>query len=155
MDDTRWLKIIAISASLVGLVSKVLSARKSARDWKQAEYCRALCSTVTAASTVLKVPTWDKANSRSGTGEERSSVMQHPGALGRTNRAELLHLTAAAQSELCQLLPAALQQQQQQGQPAAQSSAQPQQQQGQAAAQQQQQPSKASGKLPRTYWHGG
>jgi hypothetical protein len=138
MDEDRWLKIIALSASLVALVSKVLSPRKRARDWKQAEYCSALCSALTAATAVLRVPTWDKVKSPNGTGTEFASVMKHPTALGPTNRAELLRLTAAAQSELCQLLPAALQQQQgqsdlqqqqQQRQPAAQSTEQQQQQQ--------------------------
>lgn len=47
---------LTVSAALLELVAKLLSARKRPRDWKQEEYSTALGRVLLAASTVLQLP---------------------------------------------------------------------------------------------------
>jgi hypothetical protein len=109
--------LFTLSAALVDLVAKLLSARKRARDWKQAEYCSALCSALTAASAALRVELCVKVQSPNQH-EMVLPLMHDRQAFGRWSRLQLLRLTMTAQEELCQLLPTAMKQQQQQRQQA-------------------------------------
>jgi hypothetical protein len=100
---------LAVSPALLQLVSKLLSARKRPRDWKQDEYSTALGRALLAASTVLQLPVKHTIKS-----VVKPRLVHLPTAFGRVLRADLLTQTAAAQAELCQLLQATLKQQKQQ-----------------------------------------
>jgi hypothetical protein len=125
---------LEVSPALLQLVSKLLSARKRPRDWKQDEYCAALGWALLAASTILQLPVKHTGNT---VGNLR--LVHLPTAFGRVLRADLLTQTAAAQEEVCQLLQAALKQQQQQQQDQQQQQQDQQQQQQDQQQQQQQQ----------------
>lgn len=99
--------LVLVSAELVQLLLKLLLARKRPEDWQQEVYSSVVCSTLFAASVVSRVHA-----KRTGQGPGESPLLQLPGALGRVSRSALLHQTAAAQEEVCQLLQAALKERQ-------------------------------------------
>lgn len=115
-DNIGMEQLLILAAALVELVAKVLSARKRPRDWKQAEYCSALCSALTAATATLKLELRVNAQSPN---ESDTVVMllQKRTVFGSLGRLEVLRLTAAAQADICHVLPAAIKQKQQSSQP--------------------------------------
>jgi hypothetical protein len=106
------------------LVSKWLSARKRPRDWKQQEYSTAVLFALSFVSRLLRAhANGDVVDPGSSFTVYGAKLGQLPKTYNGLSRLDIMGQTFAAQQEVCQLLQAALKQQQQ-GQQAAQDAAQ-------------------------------
>jgi hypothetical protein len=108
LDGDTAQKLVVASAVSTELLSKLLSLRKRPRDWKQQEYSIAVLHVLSAVTCFYTTRV------QHGDSHTKPRLIHLPNALGRISRQDLLAQAAAAQEEVCQLLQAHLQQQQQQ-----------------------------------------
>jgi hypothetical protein len=95
--------------AIINVLTRLISARKQARDWKEAEYSSRVCSLLAACTAVLKF-----CNSTSKLGDGRAAVIKYSQpAKDLILVYELMQHLTTAQSEVTALLQAFVQQQQQ------------------------------------------